>query len=188
MRQGTATATASNRARDAQYQPQDVHLLQMLISAQTKPMACLSFYLACHAAASCPSQVSLVDDVFDLHSSQRCRSRLRCVATSLFDRFRECSHDDSIDVAVLSELHDCCGHPAWPSIMAGVCEVCSPVAEHTRQQVIGRWTATDSSTITGQHQKEEDVLPGICQGTAESLHEYRHLYGGRTPSDGPIIE
>ena len=121
MRQGIAIRTASSSK--AQHQQQDVKLLQMLISAQTKPMACLSFFLACRAAASCPSYVSLLDEVFDIYSSQRCRSRLRCVATSLYDRFRESTHDDSIDVAVLSELHDCCDHPAWPTVMAGVCEV-----------------------------------------------------------------
>jgi hypothetical protein len=65
----------------------------------------------------------LLDEVFTLYSSQQCRSRFWCVATTLFDRMRDGAHDNSIDVSVLSALHDCCDHPSWRSVMAGVCEV-----------------------------------------------------------------
>lgn len=154
---------SSSRARA--FQPRDVQMLQMLISAQTNPLACLSFYLSCHAAVSCPSHVSLLDEVFTLHSSQRCRSRLRCVATRLFDKLRESAHEDSIDVAVLSGLHDCCEHPAWASIMAGVCEVWSRVAHLCGNTFLAACCHTHVSTTAGQYQEEEDVLSRICQVT-----------------------
>jgi hypothetical protein len=184
----------SYRARDAQ-------LLQMAVSSgQTNPLTFFSFYLSCQATVSSPSNASLLDEVFNLYSSsQRCGSRLKCVATRLFDRMREGAHENSIDVAALAALHDCCEHPAWPSIMACVSEVCFPASAHGN--------SLDAHTDTGEHtdrhtrrhrlrhrhtqvtrtqvntKKRRMFFSEFCrliQQVCSSLHNHIHLHGQQT--------